>query len=235
MDNHPRQAEIDAHWAGKFCTTPDQVRNAGVQVLSKADQPIERIDTLRVGEGYHIVCHGALLGHLDSFKSPEPLEEVLPKGWVLRVEGEEIWYVRPEKLARQSDPRIRKLTATDSEAFNAFAARIRVLELEEAQVALDDPLVLGVYEDALIAVASLQHHGDHIADIGVLTSPEARGKGLGKMVAGAAAWWALTEGRIPQYRFKQTNYASRGVAESLCFQPYAVLTQYHLSQQALPK
>jgi GNAT superfamily N-acetyltransferase len=235
MDNHPRQTEIDAHWAGRFCTTPEQVRNANVQVLSDEKQPVDRIDTLRVGQGLHILCHRALLGHLDSFKSPAPLEQLLPHGWVIRVEAEEIWYVRPEKLERQSDPRLRKLTTTDSGAFEAFTAKIEARELKEAQVALDDPLTLGVYEDGLLAAASLQYHGEHIADIGVLTAPEARGRGLGKLVAGAAAWWALTEGRIPQYRFKQSNLASRGVAEALRFEPYAVLTQYHLSQQALPK
>lgn len=57
-------------------------------------------------------------------------------------------------------------------------------------------------------------------DIGVLTHPEFRKKGLGRAVVGAVCDWSIQHDIIAQYRHNILNTGSQNVAKSLHFQTY---------------
>jgi len=63
--------------------------------------------------------------------------------------------------------------------------------------------------------------GDPIADIGVLTHPDARGSGAGSRVAGAVCAAILARGLVPQWWSLVSNRGSLGIAARLGFQPWA--------------
>ena len=84
----------------------------------------------------------------------------------------------------------------------------------------------------LAAAASYERWGDAIAHVGVVTSPASRGKGLGKMVAAAAAQHALSVGLIPQWRTLASNHASVAVGKALGFE--TVATHYFARLATVP-
>lgn len=115
----------------------------------------------------------------------------------------------------------RLLNENDAAAFEVFHAACPTDDKEEGQVAMDDDLVYGILcGDQLVAVASLWHWGDHIADIGVLTHPDFRRKGLMKVaVEGIAA----NTDRILLWRAGVDNTGSNKTANSCGFQPVGSL------------
>ncbi|MCK4260448.1 MAG: GNAT family N-acetyltransferase [Halanaerobiales bacterium] len=116
---------------------------------------------------------------------------------------------------------IRQLDKKDNQYLEILNGACTKRELEYAFVEIDHPVIFGCfYEDQLVAVASFIFWGDHIVDIGVLTHPEYRGKGLGKTVVGALCKWGIDNDKILQYRFEITNIGSGKIAESLGFTKY---------------
>jgi predicted GNAT family acetyltransferase len=56
-------------------------------------------------------------------------------------------------------------------------------------------------------------------DIGVLTHPDFRRRGLGAAVVTALAKWCQVRGITAQYRYDARNTGSRRLAETLNFEP----------------
>jgi RimJ/RimL family protein N-acetyltransferase len=57
-------------------------------------------------------------------------------------------------------------------------------------------------------------------DIGVLTHPAFRRRGLGRAVVAAICRWCGTRAVLPLYRCDAENAGSRGVAQAVGFRPY---------------
>lgn len=113
----------------------------------------------------------------------------------------------------------RELTAEDSAAFRAFTAAAPADELDEAFVELDHWLVVGTVEgDALVSITSMYPWGEsRLADLGVITLPTARGRGLGRRTVRAISAAALARGYEPLYRCQLGNHASAALARSAGF------------------
>lgn len=108
----------------------------------------------------------------------------------------------------------RRLTAGDAPAFADMVAAAPAHELDEAFVELDHWLVVGTFVDArLAAVASMYPWGaTHLADLGVITLPEFRGRGLARVTVRALSAEALARGYEPQYRCQLDNAPSIALA-----------------------
>lgn len=71
--------------------------------------------------------------------------------------------------------------------------------------------------ERLAAVANIFFLGDHYEEIGIVTEPEFRGRGLSGACAGALCAEIQARGRIPSWTTSPDNTASKRVAEKLGF------------------
>ncbi|PPF43421.1 GNAT family N-acetyltransferase [Pseudoclavibacter sp. AY1F1] len=120
--------------------------------------------------------------------------------------------------------RTRQLTAADAHAFEELVAAAPDEDLEEAFVELDHWLVFGAFVgDKLASVVSMYPwNGTRLADLGVLTLPEFRGRGLGRETVRAAIAAAMSLGYEPQYRCQVDNVESVALARAAGFTPFGL-------------
>lgn len=116
---------------------------------------------------------------------------------------------------------VRRLTADDAGLFAAFVAEAPEDDLDDAFVELDHWLVAGAVRDGrLVSVASMYPwRGTRLADLGVITLPAFRGRGIGRATVRAISAWALEAGYEPQYRCQLDNEASLALARASGFAP----------------
>lgn len=128
------------------------------------------------------------------------------------------WSLR-DQAALQDDgrnPAARQLTAADAPAFARFTSRAPEVELDEAFVELDHWLVFGTFvRDELVCAASTYPWSEsQLADLGVITLPGFRGRGLGRQTVRAISAAVLRRGYEPQYRCRLDNTASVALAHA---------------------
>jgi RimJ/RimL family protein N-acetyltransferase len=122
-------------------------------------------------------------------------------------------------LSHPEQANTRRLTRADAAEFERFCSNAPGDDLEEAFVEIDHWLVYGTFSgDDLVAIGSAYPwRGTRLADIGVITLPAYRGRGLAKRVVRAIAGDALSQGYQPQYRCQLDNLASIALAGSAGF------------------
>ncbi len=113
----------------------------------------------------------------------------------------------------------RPLTAEDAALFGRFAQEAPEDDLDDAFVELDHWLVFGTLLDGrLVSVASMYPWDRSLlADLGVITLPEYRGRGLGRATVRAMSARAIALGYEPQYRCQFDNVSSVALAASAGF------------------
>lgn len=121
------------------------------------------------------------------------------------------------RLRREERPGfVRQLTQADAGLFAGLVAAAPADDLDEAFVELDHWLVFGaVIEDRLVCAASMYPWGGTtLADLGVITLPEHRGRGVARAVVRAIGAHAIALGHEPQYRCRLDNVPSLALAAS---------------------
>ncbi|WP_296194433.1 GNAT family N-acetyltransferase [uncultured Microbacterium sp.] len=113
----------------------------------------------------------------------------------------------------------RRLTDDDAAAFTAFAELAPEDDLDGAFVELDHWLVFGTFVDGRLAAAASMYpwDGSRLADPGVITLPEFRGRGLGRVTVRALCAEAIARGYEPQYRCQIDSAASVALANAAGF------------------
>ncbi|WP_394770678.1 GNAT family N-acetyltransferase [Lacisediminihabitans sp.] len=113
----------------------------------------------------------------------------------------------------------RRLTSDDEKAFARFADEAPEDDRDEAFVELDHWLVVGTFVDGrLVAAASMYPwDGTRLADLGTITLPEYRGRGLARATVRAISAQAIAMGYEPQYRRQLDNAPSVALARSAGF------------------
>ena len=116
----------------------------------------------------------------------------------------------------------RQLEHTDNHAFRRLEAAAPDHDLDEAFVELDHWLAFGSFEDSeLVCAASMiPWRGTNLADLGVLTLPQYRGRGLATRTVRALSACALSNGYEPQYRCQIDNEPSVALAAAAGFSRY---------------
>lgn len=98
---------------------------------------------------------------------------------------------------------------------SAFAAGLTPAELEESGVS-EGVALFGVSVDGqLAAIASLTEWAGAMSDVGVITQPLFRGRGLGQTVATAALNDAISRCGFARWRAREDNLASIRLAKRL--------------------
>ncbi|KQN90003.1 hypothetical protein ASE95_14875 [Sphingomonas sp. Leaf231] len=110
----------------------------------------------------------------------------------------------------------RQLTEGDRAAFGTFQAEASEQDLEDAYVELDHWAVFGCFDgDRLVSAASAYPwENSRIADLGVLTLPDVRGKGYARAVVQAINRYSRQQGYEPQYRCQLDKHASVALAKA---------------------
>jgi len=110
----------------------------------------------------------------------------------------------------------------DQGALSSLKKSCTQKEAAAGSVSLEDVWPYGIFSGRKLAcAASVWLWGDRLADLGVITRPEFRGKGLGRAAVAQVAQTAIDAGRLPLYRCEDTNPASRALARSLGFEAFA--------------
>ena len=110
------------------------------------------------------------------------------------------------------------LVAGDSTRAGRFVASVPAGDAEEAGIAsCTSPWFCIADGDDLVAAAGYRVWSGELAHLSVLVAPEARGRGRGRVVAGAATEHALASGLLGQWRAAPA--ASRAVAAALGYEP----------------
>lgn len=147
----------------------------------------------------------------------------------IEMNGPDFLHFLPEgKKARLSvtpnPSHIRLLTDQDAELFAKFANSCPADDFEEAFVELQHWAVYGAFDDGRIVAAGSAYPYDEItslADLGVVTLPSHRGRGLGRDVIHALARHAIERGFEPQYRCQIDNAPSVTLAARSGFERFA--------------
>jgi GNAT superfamily N-acetyltransferase len=113
----------------------------------------------------------------------------------------------------------RQLTSDDGKALARFASEAPEDDMDDAFVEHDHWLVFGVFvDDRLVAAASMYPWDrTRLADLGVITLPEYRGRGLGRAAVRAISARAIAKDYEPQHRCQLDNSLSVALAESAGF------------------
>lgn len=124
--------------------------------------------------------------------------------------------------AERAPSATRRLHEADADAFAVLCAEAPAEDLDESFVALDHWLVFGTFVDDRLAAAGSMYpwRGTHLADLGVLTLPAYRGRGLAKATVRALSAAALEQGYEAQYRCQLDNAPSVALARSAGFERF---------------
>jgi RimJ/RimL family protein N-acetyltransferase len=107
--------------------------------------------------------------------------------------------------------------ATD-EQVAAFQASVPDEDWEESGLADMPSRFLGVTErNQVAAMAGIETWGRDIAQIGVCSAPQYRGRGFGRLAAAAAVSAAVRQGSVAQWRCRLGNEPSRRLGQALGF------------------
>ncbi|GAV12952.1 hypothetical protein PBN151_2885 [Paenibacillus sp. NAIST15-1] len=114
------------------------------------------------------------------------------------------------------DGDLRQLTEQDHAVFFEFQASSSEQDLDDAYVELDHWAVFGSFEqNRLVSAASMYPWlNSHIADTGVLTLNDYRGKGHARRVVRSISKYSYAQGYEPQYRCQLDNHASTSLARA---------------------
>lgn len=169
----------------------------------------------------------------------EPLSQLLQSPLSLK---EVSWYRYLPGLGALPDTVLppdwacRRLEQEDAEAVAVFKSQCPVTDQGMGQVSLEDPVAFGCLnaQAEIVGMASYWFWADHLADIGILTSPAARGKGVAAAVVRALVSWGQNQGKLSQFRHLDTNLASARVADKLGFEKAFVALFFELSVTCCP-
>jgi RimJ/RimL family protein N-acetyltransferase len=129
-------------------------------------------------------------------------------------------YLDDVSTLREIDPRVQIAPPGVRDALERLARSMPAEEWREA--GFDDPgLVFTIMERrAIVAAAHLSPWDGHLADMGFVTRPTARGRGYGTIVASAAARDAIERHDVARWRARVANAPSLAVAGRLGFERY---------------
>ncbi len=136
-------------------------------------------------------------------------------------------FLNPESHKTVSPPKdykIREIDKSFKDKFNELKKECSKDDLKEAQVSINDDYIVGCFHNnKLVAAASYWFWGQGLADIGVITHPEFRKKGLSKATISYLTLQGIELDRINIYRHAADNKASKRLALAMNFQEKMII------------
>jgi GNAT superfamily N-acetyltransferase len=217
------------YWADRLGVDRAAFDSSGVTVglgSTGGVEIFERDDALAIGAPELLV--EPLRGCTDDFASidvtdPEAACEILVDlGSIEAVLGPAFYGYVDRETFTPIESSARTLTAADSSAYERFRAAVPDAEWEQGGSGFEPGETIGVFVGGeLVAVAGCDLWDDLLAHLAVVTHPEHRGEGYGRVVVSRATDRALTEGYFPQYRTLEAWPWSVALARELGFERFA--------------
>lgn len=141
-------------------------------------------------------------------------------GLILSLPASEAPYVQNHA----DPPGVRWLGPEDVDRLAEFRSRVPAADVDEAYVELAHWFVVGMMEGSRIVAAASAYpwRSSGLADIGVVTRPDRRGRGHATSLTIVLARAVMARGYWPQYRCDTANAASARVAASAGFSPLGI-------------
>lgn len=220
-------------WAHQFHFHPDQFNESGTTLLPDSGwdehnniviwhlgkRAIVRLASLRV-----TAIRAILAGHpADHAVTGDDLLVHWPNA---ALSGDKFYILDPDLFQPQPIPdgfTARVLGPDDQAAFDAMQANCSAQDLEDAQITLGDELVVGVLAGEHIVALSSTFEWKGFTDIGILTDPSYRGRGLGTACVSflCTALLSTPHERVIIYRHEHVNLGSQSIAERINFRLFA--------------
>lgn len=233
MDKKTFEHTIYQNWMGYFGCPVETAQRSGTTLLPESKYDGDKVIALwYIGKHTLVQLDPAYFPQLEKLVkelpanislSGEQIEAAWGKDALLTREDEALNYLFPQNLPDYLPKppfELRQLSEADEKAMSTLNAANSQEDVEESFVEVTHLVAFGCFlENQLVAAASAYERTGFL-DIGVLTHPEFRKKGLGKAVVGGLCNWASKNGMIAQYRHHAVNTRSEHVAKSLNFQMY---------------
>ncbi|WP_234124627.1 hypothetical protein [Clostridium hydrogenum] len=158
------------------------------------------------------------------------------KGTICKNDTIYFYYLAENNLMHDtldSNYLLRLLTPSDVSSLNNLKKLCSKAELKMSNIDLTQPVVLGCfYKNNLICVSSLEFLQNDIANIKVLIHPEFEKNGIGKLTLKAICQYGLSQNKIIQYKFSETDTYSKMIAETLGFKLYVIQENLEVGGQS---
>ena len=233
MDENTFEKAVYKNWTDYFECPLETANTPGTTLRpeSKLDES-KLLDISYIGKHTFVRLDPAYHTQLDQLVNKLPFNtsltgEHIQAAWekdaVLSRDFGAMYYLFPPELPDYLPPKpytLRQLSEDDEEAMSALHAANTPEEVDEGYVEVSHQIVFGCFHNGQLVSAASGYERTGFLDIGVLTHPGFRKKGLGKAVVGALCNWSIENGMIAQYRHDSTNISSQKVAASLNFRLY---------------
>lgn len=130
----------------------------------------------------------------------------------------------PRLMGEDDAASIRRLGPADADRFARLTDACSPSEVDEAYVEVDHWAAFGLFDgDEIVSAASAYPWRDSVvADIGILTRPDHRGRGHARAVVRAISRHIVDEGYQPLYRCQVNNLASAATARRSAMTRFAL-------------
>lgn len=207
--------KVQETWAKHFNIPLEQIRQPGLTIRTKDEGEWQYLFYV---SDCHVVAR-VTADVADAFRQHFTDD--------LLREGEKFYYVDPQKfqpVMPEAPFTVRKLSAADQAAFDAFIAACPEDDADTADVSVDHEAAFGVFDGERIVAVASSFEWRGFTDLGVLSDPAYRGRGLGKVVVSAVAAHCLkADDRVVCYRHEDANIGSQKIAQGLGFVFYNVI------------
>jgi GNAT superfamily N-acetyltransferase len=226
------EAAVDAAWAELLGCEPSLLHEPGAHLVagSEALRDRERVFVARVGAGTVVYCPDRLWDRARRVLAETDPRNAFIAGFCARFAGvteAEVlgpsWhgFVDRARFVSSSAREGRRLDRDDP-----MLSDLRIACGEDAWAEggfVHDPTTVDVLygieeERRLVAAGNMTPYRGVPADVGLLTHPNARGRGFATRLAAKMVGDALSEVEIVRYRSLLTNAASLRIAEALGFE-----------------
>ena len=220
--------QIIAHWSNKFKMSPGNFENKGTSFFPRKHlnkhQRVIIFQTQKHNFIFYPDIYIELFSHFSKSNKligADELNLYLPS-LSLEQRGTDYYFYWMSHIPQSKTVKnLRLLQPSDESALFSLQQSVTNHEKELGDVDIKHPVVIGWFSNSeLLSVGSLIIEND-IADLGILTHPQARGKGIGKLVVRALVVEGLKINKLVQYTSMQKNTASVALAESLGFERFA--------------
>ena len=231
IDREQMDRVVRRYWTARFDLKLQAWDRPGTKLI--ADEVFEgsgEIHLYRLGEHAVLRMEPALFSQMrwpgnagGRRFSAEDVATAAPEGWTIGA-GDKglIFYMDPERFAPVDLPAgytQRELAlAEDREIIDGLCAACSEDEVEDAEIDHERPdaLACGAFhEGRLVCYAGYRRFGEHAGDVGILTHPEHRRKGLGKAMVSVVTRGCMDRDVLPMYRVDADHFRSRKIAEAL--------------------
>jgi GNAT superfamily N-acetyltransferase len=224
------QRFVDDSWSEIFAVDAADLRRAGTRVVG--DPPglggYRGLYLLRLGHGCTVGVPNEFVDRVNDLVRNAPPDEIFTPDRARALAGPDAGlvlgpsihsYLDESTFVAQGPCDARRLGPHDADALETLRAGVAPEEwseggFKEEQIADH----WGVFEDErLVAAGNMTDFAGWRADVGLVTHPQDRGRGLATRLAGAMTADALKTVPVIRYRALESNLPSRAVCRKLGF------------------